>query len=333
MGFPSENFVFFFTFLLATVLDTSFAEDGFHLLPTEDEEMMKTNDHEVFQWTNAHEDLMLWGPKSAFKRQTTDSWPWMGMPAGRFPQRIYYEFDKPVIINMFGFRNRMDPGHKENNPIEFEFVASDNCLIWELLTSVSGVQWANQDEEKTWEVEELKQKKYKCYGISVTSISGENYAGIQDLKFSAKVDYVHVTSEHGTAYASSVNNNPNYEAKWAFEYRDNSSYWLSRGGARLPVRLWFQFNEPKRVVKIRFEEIYGLRDGDVYEVFASEAVGDCGNVKKQIFLAEAEHRVFQTGKEFENLRYFPCYGIQTYHPGGSSWVSLRYVMFGIVGEL
>merc|ERR1712212_792703 len=110
-------------------------------------------------------------------------------------------------------------------------------------------------------------------------------------------------------------------------------YWLSRGGARLPVRLWFQFNEPKRVVKIRFEEIYGLRDGDVYEVFASEAVGDCGNVKKQIFLAEAEHRVFQTGKEFENLRYFPCYGIQTYHPGGSSWVSLRYVMFGIVGEL
>ena len=60
--------------------------ESFHLVPTEDQAMMKTNDHEEFQWSDSAEDLKLWGPRSAFKRQTKHSWPWMGMPAGRFPQ-------------------------------------------------------------------------------------------------------------------------------------------------------------------------------------------------------------------------------------------------------
>merc|ERR1712087_77684 len=69
-----------------------------------------------------------------------------------------------------------------------------------------------------------------------------------------------------------------------------------------------------------------------YEVFASEAVGDCGNIKKQIVLATAEPGVFKTGKEFENKRYFRCYGIRTYDPGERLIVGLYNVMFGFEGS-
>jgi len=335
MGFPPENVVFFFTFLLAIVNDTSFAKESFDLVPTEDQDMMKSDDHEVFQWTNAAKDVKLWGPNSAFKKQTNDSMPWMGMPAGRFPQRIYYEFDKPVIIAKFGFRNRMDPGQKENNPIEFEFVASDNCLIWESysniwesLISVANVSWANQDEEKTWEVEKIKRKKYKCYGISVTKILGKNFAAIQDLKFwSAKVRPVeYVTPADGTAYASSEYDN-GYLAAKAF---GTSGYWCSKADPEKPVRLWFQFNEPKIVSKIKFEQEYKLASENGYEVFGSVAVGDCGNIKNQTVLATflANHEELKNGKEFDNQRYFHCYGIQTYHQI-SSYVGFRKVMFGV----
>jgi len=111
-------------------------------------------------------------------------------------------------------------------------------------------------------------------------------------------------------------------------------FWSSRQDPEKPVRLWFQFNEPKRVTKIKFKEIFALASGYGYEVFASEALGDCGNIKKQIILAEAEPGVSpyprtQVIKKFENWRYFPCYGIQTYHPGPSSFVGLSNVMFGI----
>jgi len=332
MGLYSENVVFFITFLLAMVFDTSFAEDSFVLVPTKDTEMMKTSGHEVFQWTNDAEDLKLWGPKSAFKKQTNASWPCMGMPAGKFPQRFYYEFDKPEIIAKFGFRNRMEPGRKENNPIDFEFVASDNCLVWESLVSVSGVLWAKEDEEKTWEVEKLKRKKYKCYGISVTRISGKNYAAIQDLKFwSAKVrpvDYFTVTSADGTAYASSEYDN-GYLAAKAFG-TSSSDYWCSKANPGKPVRVWFQFNEPKIVSKIKFEQHYKLASENGYEVFGSVAVGDCGNIKNQTVLATflANHEELKNGKEFDNQRYFHCYGIQTYHQI-SSYVGFRKVMFGV----
>jgi len=184
MCFTLKNVGFIIVHLL--ILDKSYAGESFQLVPTEDQAMMKTNDHEEFQWGVFAEDIKLWGPKSAFKRQTSDSWPWMGMPAGRFPQRIYYEFEAPVIIAKFGFRNRIDQGNN-NDPIDFELVGSENCLSssssWETLKSVANVSWTNQDEEKTWEVGMYRAMNFKCYGISVTKIFGKNYAGIQDLKF------------------------------------------------------------------------------------------------------------------------------------------------------
>ena len=45
-----------------------------------------------------------------------------------------------------------------------------------------------------------------------------------------------------------------------------SGFWSSRQDPEKPVRLWFQFNEPKRVTKIKFKEIFALASGYGYEV-------------------------------------------------------------------
>jgi len=144
-------------------------------------------------------------------------------------------------------------------------------------------------------------------------------------------EYVTVTSgTDGTAYASSYLNYVANSAAKAFG-TSSSEYWISDYNPKTPIQLWFEFNEPKRVTKIKFEEKYGLRDGNEYEVFASDADGDCGNLKNQIVLANAEHGVFKSGKEFENKRSYLCYGIRTYHPGERLLVALYKVLFGFEG--
>ena len=73
-----------------------------------------------------------------------------------------------------------------------------------------------------------------------------------------------VTSEDGTAYASSeYKGRTGFEADKAF---GEDSYWCSVESPDKPVRLWFQFKEPKRVVQIKFEEQYEMSGEDGYEV-------------------------------------------------------------------
>ena len=77
------------------------------------------------------------------------------------------------------------------------------------------------------------------------------------------VEYVTVTPADGTAYASSEYNG-NHLAEKAF---GTSGYWCSEGNPDKPVRLWFEFNEPKLVSKIQFEEEYELESGSkTYQV-------------------------------------------------------------------
>jgi len=153
-------------------------------------------------------------------------------------------------------------------------------------------------------------------------------------------EYVTVTSGiDGSAYASSEYDNVYFVAEKAFGTSSSSSYyWMSQLkrvidiNSTHPIQLWFEFNERKRVTKIKFEEKYGLKSGQDYKIFASEAVGDCGNIKKQIVLATAEHGVFKTGLEFENKRSFRCYGIKTERPGKRLALALYGVMFGFEGQ-
>jgi len=71
---------------------------------------------------------------------------------------------------------------------------------------------------------------------------------------------------------------------------------------------------------------------DGYEVFGSDAVGDCGGPNKQNVLTEAAASVFVTGKEFKNARFFYCYGIQTNSSGRSDYVSAKKLKFGFEGN-
>jgi len=134
-----------------------------------------------------------------------------------------------------------------------------------------------------------------------------------------------VTSEDGTAYASSEYSTA-FKADKAF---GEDGYWCSVKSPERPIRLWFEFKEPKRVVQIKFEEEYEMSAENGYRVFGSNAVGDCGGPNSpRHFLTGAPASVFVTGKEFINRRVFHCYGIQTNRYGRSNYVSAKKLKFG-----
>jgi len=140
------------------------------------------------------------------------------------------------------------------------------------------------------------------------------------------VEYVKVTSEIGTAYASSeYKGRTGFEADKAF---GEDGYWCSVRGPDTPVRLWFQFKEPTRVVQIKFKEQYKMSGEDGYQVFGSDAVDNCGGPNNQKVLTEAAASVFVTGKEFQNDQFFYCYGIQTDSYGRNNYVSAKELKFG-----
>jgi len=143
-------------------------------------------------------------------------------------------------------------------------------------------------------------------------------------KLANPTDYVMVTSEDGTAYASSELSTT-YKADKAF---GEDGYWCSVKSPERPVRLWFQFKEPKRVVRIKFEEEYEMSGEDGYEVFGSNEVGECGGPNKQIILPNTAASAFVTGKEFQNDQFFYCYGIQTNSYGRRDYVSAKKLKFG-----
>ena len=72
-----------------------------------------------------------------------------------------------------------------------------------------------------------------------------------------------VTAADGTAHASSV-----YSSDWApmKAFNNLGGYWCTKQKPPAPVYLWFQFNEAKRVVKIKFEETYEMSVDEGYEV-------------------------------------------------------------------
>jgi len=144
------------------------------------------------------------------------------------------------------------------------------------------------------------------------------------------VEYVVVTAANGTAHASSVFSG-NYKPIEAFT-NQAGDYWCSIKRPQAPVCLWFQFNEAKRVVKIKFDEPYKMSGEDGYEVFASNEVDKCGEKDNQHVLAvKAAASVFETGKEFKNDLSFRCYGIRTYDRGAKDYVAVKNLQFGFEG--
>jgi len=203
------------------------------------------------------------------------------------------------------------------------------CLIW--MTNAIGAHAGGKTPPKTHPCDI---KNGGCSQIcgrvgnkAICSCKGDYW--LKNDKKSCKklanlTDYVMVTSEDGTAYASSELSTT-YKADKAF---GEDGYWCSIWRPDTPVRLWFQFKEPKRVVQIKFEEQYEMSGEDGYEVFGSDAVGDCGGPNNQNVLTEAAASEFVTGKEFENARSFYCYGIQTNSYGRRKHVCAKNLKFG-----
>jgi len=203
------------------------------------------------------------------------------------------------------------------------------CLIW--MTNAIGAHAGGKTPPKTHPCDI---KNGGCSQIcgrvgnkAICSCKGDYW--LKNDKKSCKklanlTDYVMVTSEDGTAYASSELSTT-YKADKAF---GEDGYWCSIWRPDTPVRLWFQFKEPKRVVQIKFEEQYEMSGEDGYEVFGSDAVGDCGGPNNQNVLTEAAASEFVTGKEFQNDQFFYCYGIQTNSYGRRDYVSAKKLKFG-----
>jgi len=126
------------------------------------------------------------GPASAFQRQQPNTLPFLA--TGSLPRTIWYRLSQPAIIGQFGFRNRRDLNGRANDPIDFDFIGSQDCTDWTILMSVKDVKWSGNDEEKQWTISDGKSRRlmidndFRCYGIRFLKISGRYMAGIQDMK-------------------------------------------------------------------------------------------------------------------------------------------------------
>jgi len=128
----------------------------------------------------------------------------------------------------------------------------------------------------------------------------------------------------GKAFATSTWSS-SYEAKNAFWVTGDESddhYWCSAARPSKPHAgwladwraVWFQFEQPKRVIKIKFEEQYKLpakTQNDAYQVFASNNYGDCGNEATSKFLDSGFASVYAVGREFQNEKKYYCYGVRS----------------------
>jgi len=143
---------------------------------------------------------------------------------------------------------------------------------------------------------------------------GDNYVDLYDL---------------GKALATSSWHHKDYVGEWdpikAFQITGDGSdlwrYWSSRNitNAWEPTAIWFRFEEPKRVIKIKFKEAkYKLKEGGTYQVFASNNYDDCGKENTQTKLVEGKANQFSGGKEFQNEKSYHCYGVRTYSYGQCS---------------
>jgi len=131
---------------------------------------------------------------------------------------------------------------------------------------------------------------------------------------------------HGKAFATSSWYDKHSKGKWdpkqAFLITGdgNNRYWCSERILHPPelTAIWFRFEQPKRVIKIRFESTYKLYEGiqgGIYEVFASNDYNNCGNEDTQTKLVGGHAIEFSWGKEFTNKKSYHCYGVRTYSYG------------------
>jgi len=114
----------------------------------------------------------------AFRKAKGSSRGWLGCPGNR-TQLVYFHFHEEIVVARFGFRN-LDS--TKNDPIDIEFVGSNDCKKWTTIKSVRDIAWTGHGEKKCWDIDEWNRGRYTCYGIRALKFAGYNQAGIQDIK-------------------------------------------------------------------------------------------------------------------------------------------------------
>jgi len=120
----------------------------------------------------------------AFEKAEGSSRGWLGCPSNR-TQLVYFHFNDEKVVARFGFRNSptlKDYPDDRNDPIDIEFVGSNDCKKWTTIKSVRDIAWTGPDEKKCWDIDEWNRGRYTCYGIRALKFVRDNQAGIQDIK-------------------------------------------------------------------------------------------------------------------------------------------------------
>jgi len=195
--------------------------------------------------------------------------------------------------------------------------------------------WTRPDQEQLWVIPDVYQDSYKCYGFRVHHTNNsDNQAAIQDAKLYIEPQtdkYIELTTELGTAYASDTYST-GYNAEKAFKISGEGEnvYWCTSRDPVLPVFLWFQFNNPKTVFKVKFlVDRYHLPTAKVYEVFASNLIDNCENTSGQTILCSGTADEFVKGKRCANIHSYHCYGLKvsdhSTHP--KKYIAVRKLQF------
>ena len=104
----------------------------------------------------------------AFNQENSDA-RWCS-EAG-YPGEIWFKFTSAVKLVKISFSS-IDGRWWTESPKAFDVMASNDCINWDILLSVTNSGFTGENQEKFWQIPCFKQKSYQCYGIKGTENLG-----------------------------------------------------------------------------------------------------------------------------------------------------------------
>merc|ERR1712168_1262154 len=192
---------------------------------------------------------------------------------------FYYLFLFLLVLFIFEIspRNKLQPPTDTQSPHSGEnsTMSTASFLTFATLLVLMTLSWSqpgraaptsndsNPDDEAEAEAEGLLVEGQRL--IVLNAQKGE----VIITPWNATDKYIELTTQLGSAHATNSYSN-GYNAEKAFKIIEEGYgvYWCTSSYPDLPVFLWFQFNNPKTVFKVKFvvDRCY-LPTENVYEVF------------------------------------------------------------------
>ena len=252
------------------------------------------------------------GPSQAFE---LSQWkgvylPWANLNTAKFPHTVWYQFPSAITVGKFAFSSRSRMG-LEQAPVEFQFLASNDCKKWKVLETYQ-TKFTRLNEEKSWKVPCDVRSAYRCYGLKVLKVTSGIYTAIKHMKMwkvaSSEV-LVPASLKGGNAGAtSSLKTHPPIQA-----FNDAKIPWANLNTAKMPQTVWYQFPEAIQVARFAFSSRGGCCLDQAPLEFEFVASNDCKNwiviqgFKTQ-FTKLKQEKSWMIPAESRGI--FKCYGIK-----------------------